>query len=170
VPGQNPALRTHCPPDIPQTEGRKWASTTSEWANPLHSNIHRILSNHEFSTYQHSPEMTVHTSPPPISDRSVWDLWWTKCHWDKLFSKQFDFSPLSIIPQFFRERPSCCVLSNLYNILCTVNTQHTSRQDAIITIRSYSATRFGRKRPYSGQLRTILRYSKHSNSTVFTVP
>jgi len=40
------------------------------------------------------------------------------------------------------------VLSNLYNVLCTVNTQHTSRQDAIIKIRLYLAT--------------ILRYSKNS--------
>jgi len=40
-----------------------------------------------------------------------------------------------------------CVLSNLYNISCTVNTQHTSRQYAIITIRLYLATCFGRKRP-----------------------
>ena len=45
--------------------------------------------------------------------------------------------------------------SRLYNILRTVNTQHTSRQDAIITIRLYLATCFGRKRPSSGQLRTI---------------
>ena len=28
---------------------------------------------------------------------------------------------------------------NLYNILCTINTQYTSRQDAIITIRLYLA-------------------------------
>jgi len=49
---------------------------------------------------------------------------------------------------------------DLYNILCTANTQHTSRQDAIITIRLYLATCFGRNRPSSGQLRTILRYSK----------
>ena len=63
---------------------------------------------------------------------------------------------------FFLERPSHCVLSNLYDILCTVNTEHTSRQDAIITIRLYLATRFGRKRPSSGQLRTTLRYSKNS--------
>ena len=49
----------------------------------------------------------------------------------------------------------------LYNIFCTVNTQHTLRQDAIITIRLYVATCFGRKRPSSGQLRTILRYSKN---------
>jgi len=46
-----------------------------------------------------------------------------------------------------------------YNILRTVNTQHTSRQDAIIKIRLYLATCFGRKRPSSGQLRTVLRYS-----------
>ena len=65
---------------------------------------------------------------------------------------------------------------NLCNILCTVNTQHTSRQDAIITIRLYLATCFGSKRPSSGQLRTILRYSKnstqwdHSADTIFTVP
>ena len=44
----------------------------------------------------------------------------------------------------FFERPSRCVLSNLYNKLRTVDTQHTSRQDAIITIRLYLATCFGR--------------------------
>jgi len=52
----------------------------------------------------------------------------------------------------FLERPSRCVWSNLYNILCAVNTQHTSRQVAIITIRLYLATYFGRDRPSSGQL------------------
>ena len=51
---------------------------------------------------------------------------------------------------------------DLYNILCTVNTQYTSRQDAIITIRLYLATCFGRNWPSSGQLRTIIRYSKNS--------
>ena len=54
------------------------------------------------------------------------------------------------------------VYIKLYNILCTVNTQHTSRQDAIITIRLCLATCFGRDRPSSDQLRTILRYSKNS--------
>ena len=54
------------------------------------------------------------------------------------------------------------ILFLLYNILCTVNTQHTSRQDAIVTIRLYLATCFGHKQPSSGQLRTILRYSKIS--------
>ena len=46
--------------------------------------------------------------------------------------------------------------------LRTVNTQHTSRQDAIITIRLYMAKCVGRKRPSSSQLRTILRYGKNS--------
>jgi len=36
---------------------------------------------------------------------------------------------------FLREVIPLCI-PNLYNILCTVNTQHTSRHDAIITIRS----------------------------------
>ena len=48
------------------------------------------------------------------------------------------------------------------NILCTVNTQHASRQDAIITISLYLAKCFGRKRPSSGELKTILRYSKNT--------
>ena len=61
---------------------------------------------------------------------------------------------------FFRVAIPLCI-SNLYNILRTVNTQHTSRQDAIITVRFYLAKCFGRKRPSSGQLRTILRYSKN---------
>ena len=38
------------------------------------------------------------------------------------------------------------IVIGLYNMLCTVNTQHTSRQDAIITIRLYLGTCFGRKR------------------------
>jgi len=58
------------------------------------------------------------------------------------------------------EKPSRCVYPNLYNTLCTVNTQHTSGQDAIITIGLYLATCFGHDRPSSGQLRTTLRYSK----------
>jgi len=59
----------------------------------------------------------------------------------------------------FFEGSSRCVLSNLYNILCTVNTQHTSKQYAIITIRLYLATCLGRYRPSSGHLRsTVLTY------------
>jgi len=50
----------------------------------------------------------------------------------------------------------------LYNILHTVNTRQTPKRDAVITIRLYLATCFGRKRPSSGQLGTILRYSKNS--------
>jgi len=52
--------------------------------------------------------------------------------------------------------------TNKLYILCTVNTQHTSRQYALITVRLYLATCFGRKHPSSGQLRTILRYTKNS--------
>jgi len=51
----------------------------------------------------------------------------------------------------------------------TVNTQHTSRQDAIIAIKLYMDTYFGRKRPSSGQLRIILRYSKNSGDRGSTV-
>jgi len=51
---------------------------------------------------------------------------------------------------------------DLYNILCTVNTQRTSRQDAVIIIRLYLATCFGHNWPSSDQLRTVLRYSKNS--------
>jgi len=71
--------------------------------------------------------------------------------------------PLCTWPIYARLReaiPLC--ISNLYNILRTVNTQQTSRQDAIMTIRLYLATCFGRNRPSSGQLRTILSYSKNS--------
>jgi len=60
-----------------------------------------------------------------------------------------------------REAIPLCI-SNLCNILCTVNTQHTSRQGAIITIRLYLATCFGRDLPSSGQVRTIVRYSENS--------
>ena len=45
-------------------------------------------------------------------------------------------------------------------ILCTVNTQHTSRQEAIITIRLYLATCFGRKRPSSGQFKNNIKVQK----------
>ena len=38
-------------------------------------------------------------------------------------------------------------------ILCTVNTQHTSRQDAIITIRLHLPTCFGRK-PFTDETRS----------------
>jgi len=58
------------------------------------------------------------------------------------------------------ERGHPLVYYEIY-ILCTVNTQHTSRQDAVNTTRLYLATCFGRKRPSSGELRTILRYSKN---------
>ena len=68
---------------------------------------------------------------------------------ERLTSTMIFPSPYGNIPKY------------LYNTLCTVNTQHTSRQDAIITVRLYLATCFGRDRPSSGQLRTILRYSKN---------
>jgi len=72
-------------------------------------------------------------------------------------------SEAEFITFFFWEREAiqlCMIKFVLYNM--TVNTQHTSRQDAIITIRLYLTTCFGRKRPSSGHLRTILRYSKNS--------
>jgi len=47
-------------------------------------------------------------------------------------------------------------------MLCTVNTQHASRQDEIITIRLYLATCFGRDRSSAGQLRTTVIYIKNS--------
>ena len=75
------------------------------------------------------------------------------------FSLRRFLQPL-FLPFLFEANPLC--ISNLYNILRTVNTQHTSRQDALITIRLYLATCFGRNRPSSGQLRTILRCSKNS--------
>ena len=33
-----------------------------------------------------------------ILGQSVWDLWWTKWHWDKSSSEQFCFPPVSVIP------------------------------------------------------------------------
>jgi hypothetical protein len=29
---------------------------------------------------------------------SVWDMWWTKWHWDEVFSAYLNFLPLNIIP------------------------------------------------------------------------
>ena len=46
--------------------------------------------------------------------------------------------------------------------MCTVNTQHTARQDALFTIGLCLATIFGRKRPSSSELRTVLMYSRDS--------
>jgi len=60
-----------------------------------------------------------------------------------------------------REVIALCI-SDLCNILCTVNTQHTSRQDTIITARLYLATCFGSDPPSSGQRGTKLRYSRNS--------
>jgi hypothetical protein len=71
------------------------------------------------------------------------------------------YSSELICCDFFSEAIPLCI-SNLYTVLCTVNTQHTSRQDAIITIRLYLATCFGRDRPSSGQPRKILWYSTNS--------
>jgi hypothetical protein len=62
------------------------------------------------------------------------------------------------------------LILNLYNILCTVNTQYTSSQGAIIKIRLYLATCFGCKRPSSGKLRTVLRYSVQYNIIIKTGP
>jgi hypothetical protein len=28
----------------------------------------------------------------------MWDLWWTKWHWDQFFSESFGFPPVNIIP------------------------------------------------------------------------
>jgi hypothetical protein len=38
---------------------------------------------------------TYHGCPGSYPDWSLWDLWWTKWHWDRFFSKFFGF-PLSI--------------------------------------------------------------------------
>ena len=62
---------------------------------------------------------------------------------------------LPLIYNFTRSSKLCLPsgpILHLYKILRTVNTQHTSRQDAVITIRLYLATCFGRERPSSGQL------------------
>jgi hypothetical protein len=32
----------------------------------------------------------------------MWDFWWIKWHWDKIFSEFFDFSPVNIIPPGLR--------------------------------------------------------------------
>jgi hypothetical protein len=32
-----------------------------------------------------------------VGGKSVWDLWWTKWHWDRLFSESFSFFPVNII-------------------------------------------------------------------------
>jgi hypothetical protein len=31
----------------------------------------------------------------------MWDLWWTKWHWDRFFSEFFRFSPVIFIPLVF---------------------------------------------------------------------
>jgi hypothetical protein len=57
-------------------------------------------------------------------------------------------------------------ISNLYNIICTVNTQHTSKQDTIITIWLYLATCFGRDRQSSGHLSLVdLNMAGHGRNT-----
>jgi hypothetical protein len=42
-------------------------------------------------------EASNHAHPVPISGQSMWDLWWTKSHWDRVFSKYFGF-PIILIP------------------------------------------------------------------------
>jgi hypothetical protein len=37
--------------------------------------------------------------------KSMWDLWWTKWHWDKFFSEYFGFS-ITIIPPMFHTQIS----------------------------------------------------------------
>jgi hypothetical protein len=36
--------------------------------------------------------------PGSIPGQSMWNLWWTKWHWDRFFSDYFGFSPVSFIP------------------------------------------------------------------------
>jgi hypothetical protein len=36
--------------------------------------------------------VTAEGGPRSIPGRSMWDLWWTKWHWDKFFSEYFGFS------------------------------------------------------------------------------
>jgi hypothetical protein len=57
--------------------------------------------------------------------------------------------------------------SFLYATLRTVNKQHTSRQDAIIKIRLYLATCFGRKRLSSSQLRMCGVYLLYINYWIY---
>ena len=70
------------------------------------------------------------------------------------FCISYDFS--------FRQKPSCCILTYLYNVLYTVCTQKY-----IITLIKYiqsghiTAACFDRKRPSSGQLSATLLYLKN---------
>jgi hypothetical protein len=36
--------------------------------------------------------------PGSIPVHYIWDLWWTKWHWDRFFSRVLRFSPVSFIP------------------------------------------------------------------------
>lgn len=40
---------------------------------------------------------TARCGPVSRRSQSVWDLWWTKCHWDSFF-RVFRFSPVIMIP------------------------------------------------------------------------
>jgi len=70
--------------------------------------------------------------------------------WSCTFSSPF-------MPSWRVQRQLYVVSCLRCGILCTVNTQHTSKQDAAVTIRWYLATCFGRDRPSSGQLWTTIK-------------
>jgi hypothetical protein len=36
--------------------------------------------------------------PGSISGQSMWDLWWTKWHWDRFSPRVLRFSPVNFIP------------------------------------------------------------------------
>ena len=84
--------------------------------------------------------------------------WWVKMY-------TFFWATLYILK--LKSSVALITSATLYNILCTVNTQHTSRQDAIIKIRLYLATCFSRKRPSSSQLRLCGVYLLYINYWIY---
>jgi len=95
----------------------------------------------------------------------TWNIFW---RWQQILARAPNslvsyflcFPP--VVPDKWQNNIFNYAMAVSYNIFYTINTQHISRQDAIITIRLCLATCFGRNRLSSGQQRTILRYSKNS--------
>jgi hypothetical protein len=52
-------------------------------------------------------------SPVSLPGQSMWDLWWTKWHWDRLFSEFFGF-PLSI--SFHRRSAYSYIICGMNNM------------------------------------------------------
>ena len=93
---------------------------------------HRFISIIRFSIFAVS-------FPGPIPVQFLWDFWWTKWHWDKIFSKHFGL-PLSVSFYLWCILIYHCTIGAVYMNLATTRTSlvklNTKNSFRVISIRA----------------------------------